>query len=134
MLTLIDNEWITVELVVEQKTLKGTWKDTGKQMITLDAFQDIFNTVLQTISAENIENWADDTTDMGIVPVSCQKWMVTNFFPKAITRGLKKVSIINSKDIFASSAVKNVLNKVSKDLQVETFESGSTAMKWMATA
>lgn len=131
METYFDNEWITVELLQFEKTLRGTWKATGKQMISQSEFENIFNKIVEGIKEYEIENWADDTTNMGIIPVSCQQWMVGNFFPRAISNGLKKVSIINSKDIFAISAVKNVLNKVAKDLQVETFENKSEALKWM---
>ena len=40
-----------------------------------------------------------------------------SFFPQAISLGLKKTSIINSRDIFAVTAVKNVLSKVSNSVK-----------------
>ena len=131
METYFDNEWVKVELLLREKTLRCTWKDAGTKIISFSDFEKIFDEILRGIKEYNIENWSDDTTDMGIIPVACQQWMVQDFFPKAIASGLKKVSIINSKDIFAVSAVKNVLNKVSKDLQVETFDNKSEAREWI---
>ena len=134
MSTLLDNEWIHVEIEPANSMLMGEWKAVGRKVISEEEFQAIFLKILEAIKDYQVEKWADDTTQMGIVPVGCQRWMVGNFFPKAIASGLRKVSIIHSKDIFAVSAVKNVLNKVSVDLEVEVFESKEKAEDWMATA
>ena len=134
MNTLLDNEWIHVEIVPAERKIMGEWKDAGRKVISEEEFQAIFNRVLEAIKDFQVEKWPDDTTYMGIVPVGCQRWMTGHFFPKAIAHGLKKASVIHSKDIFAVSAVKSVLTKISSDLEVEAFASKEKAEDWMATA
>ncbi len=134
MHTLLENEWIRVELLSDKSTIAGTWKEKGRQVISEEEFQAIFTAILEALKDYDVENWADDTTNMGVVLVGCQRWMVGDFFPKAIANGLKKISIINSKDIFAVSAVKNVLNKISGEVEVEIFDSREKAERWIVAA
>ena len=90
MNTLLDNEWIHVEIVPAERKIMGEWKDAGRKVISEEEFQAIFNRVLEAIKDFQVEKWADDTTYMGIVPVGCQRWMIGHFFPKAIAHRFKK--------------------------------------------
>ena len=131
MKSIFENNWIEISLDPQRSLVVSEWKPNGRRVISFEEFQEVFNKVLETLKDYEAKQWSDDTTEMGVVPVECQQWMVKTFFPQAISLGLKKASIINARDIFAMTAVKNVLSKVSDSVEVEVFDSREKAIDWV---
>ena len=81
MKSIFENNWIEISLDPQWNLVISEWKPNDRRVISFDEFQEIFNKVLEALKDYEAKQWSDDTTEMGVVPVEYQQWMVKAFFP-----------------------------------------------------
>ncbi len=73
-----------------------------------------------------------DTKDMFLIGREDQKWLETNFVPRAIKCGMKTLAIVNSVHYFNRVAIETISGKIdSKRLKIQLFKETSEALEWL---
>jgi hypothetical protein len=74
-----------------------------------------------------------DIKGMKIIGMEDQKWLDTNFLPRAIQAGFKAIAIIEPDYYFNKVAVESISYKVSKDkLTINFFDDIGKAKRWLS--
>jgi len=73
-----------------------------------------------------------DIKDMVLIGMEDQKWLDTDFLPRAIKFGFKTIAIINPDYYFNKVAVESISYKVDKDkLTINFFDNIEEAKEWL---
>jgi hypothetical protein len=73
-----------------------------------------------------------DIRDMILIAMDDQKWLETNFLPRAIQFGFKEIAIIKPKSYFNKVAVESISYKIDKEkLMINFFDSPEEARAWL---
>lgn len=73
-----------------------------------------------------------DIRNMVIIGLEDQKWLDTDFLPRAIQHGFKTMAIVRPSHYFNNVAVETVSYKVDKEkLSIQFFDSPEKAREWL---
>jgi hypothetical protein len=87
--------------------------------------------LLDQIGQLGITSLYCEQTELKPLSQSVKSWLVTECFPAAAQRGLRKVAILLSEDEFAQASVNEVNQNVEGSLQIQSFSANSLAMEWL---
>ncbi len=130
-----------MELHKDYKFLSINWMSRGnivvmkwKSFASGENFREGLNEGLALLREKRSANWLADLRDLGTVPKSDQDWSNTDWFPRAVAGGLKKMAIIMPKSILSSMSVRNILTEMNgKSIETEYFETEGEAMAWLSS-
>lgn len=88
--------------------------------------------MLDTLIQKHCSKVLADIREMILIGQDDQKWLESNFLPRAIKFGFKEIAIIRSKSYFNQVAVESVSYKIDKDkLTINFFDSPEEAREWL---
>ena len=99
---------------------------------TSTQFREGTELMLNTLIQNNASKVLGDIREMVMIGMDDQKWLETNFLPRAIKFGFKEIAIIKPKFYFNKVAVESVSYKVDKEkLVINFFDSLEDGKKWL---
>jgi hypothetical protein len=72
-----------------------------------------------------------DDTGLPTIHAEDQKWIVENWFPRAIAAGLRTVANKTPDSYFGKLSVTNIQATIAKDIAVRTFDELADARRWL---
>ena len=105
-----------------------------KKFVKGEDFREGLNKGLELIKSKNSSRWLADMRHMQVLAVADQEWSNNDWFPRAISGGIRKMALVQPASALAKMGVKNVMSKV-QDVQLETanFDNLEDAKKWLKT-
>jgi hypothetical protein len=101
---------------------------------TSSQFREGTELMLKTLIDSNAKKVLADVQDMTIIGMEDQKWLETNFLPRAIDNGFKAIALIRPSSYFNAVAVESVSFKVKKDkLWINIFNDLEEAKAWLSS-
>ena len=90
--------------------------------------------MLNTLILNNTYKVLGDIRSMTIIGMDDQKWLETNFLPRAIKFGFKKLAIVTPQAYFNKVAVESISYKVDKEqLSITMFNNYEEAVNYLET-
>ena len=90
----------------------------------------MLNTLIQNKATKVLAN----IKDMAIIGMEDQRWLDTQFLPRATQFGFKAIAIVRPKNYFNNVAVETISYKVEKDkLAITFFDDVDAAKEWLRT-
>ena len=88
--------------------------------------------MLNTLIKHNCANVLADIHTMTLIGTEDQQWLQSNFIPRAVQFGFKKIAIIEPTSYFNKVAVESVSYKVDKkNLVISFFNNKEEAQEWI---
>jgi len=99
---------------------------------TSEQFREGTETMLKILIENKARRVLADAKDMTIIGSDDQKWMETDFLPRAIQFGIKACAIVRPVSYFNKIAVESVSYKVDKEkLLINFFDTAIEAREWL---
>jgi len=90
----------------------------------------MLNTLIQNKATKVLAN----IKDMAIIGMEDQRWLDTQFLPRATQFGFNAIAIVRPKNYFNNVAVETISYKVEKDkLAITFFDDVDAAKEWLRT-
>jgi hypothetical protein len=128
--TVISNKYILAGWIDDGHVFYYTWKGfvpTQEMKILLDE-------VLMHLQAGNGSLMLQDLRTAQAVSSEVQEWLITNWIPRAVAIGLRKVALLTPQSIFGQLAVNQVRNKLMVngiELDNQFFDDEVKAVQWL---
>ena len=130
MKEILNNEFANLSYNSESNAIIAVWK----KPTTSDTYRYIFSVIIENIFQYNAESFINDIYQQGIVDTENRLWLQNEVFPKAYTRGLRKVATITPNDVFSrfyEESVKKGVGINSIDLEFQYFHDLIPAQAWI---
>lgn len=111
---------------VELQAVEVQWKAFAKG----DEFKEALNKGLELIRQKGASKWLGDTSNMSAISADDQHWSNTDWFPRAISGGIKRMAVVIPKSAIAKMSVQNIVSKFD-NLEVHNFGDKSEAVHWL---
>ena|SRR6476620_8295999 len=112
----------------------GTVVMIWKGYATSDEFREGTEYMLQVLLENKAHKVLADIKEMTLIGMEDQRWLDTNFLPRAIQAGFKAIAIVEPVAYFNKVAVESISYKISKDkLDIRFFENAEAAKSWLST-
>jgi hypothetical protein len=99
---------------------------------TSEQFREGTETMLNLLIEQRSHKALANIRDMVLIGAEDQKWMETNFLPRAIRFGFKACAIVKPLNYFNKVAVETISFKVEKEkLQINFFDTTEEAKAWL---
>ncbi len=99
---------------------------------TSQQFREGTETMLNLLIENRMHKVLGNIRDMVLIGAEDQKWMETNFFPRAIRFGFKACAILKPTNYFNKIAVETISFKVEKEkLEIQFFDTAEEARTWL---
>jgi hypothetical protein len=102
---------------------------------TSEQFKEGTELMLNTLIQNNAHKVLADIKDMAIIGMEDQRWLDTQFLPRATQFGFKALAIVRPKNYFNNVAVETISYKVDKEkLAINFFDNIEAARQWLSEA
>ncbi|MBC7850033.1 MAG: STAS/SEC14 domain-containing protein [Chitinophagaceae bacterium] len=99
---------------------------------TSTAFRQGTELMLNTLIKHQTSKVLADIREMVLIGLEDQRWLETEFLPRALNFGFRMLAIVNPTAYFNKVAVETISEKVDKDrLSIRFFEDLQTAKAWL---
>jgi hypothetical protein len=99
---------------------------------TSEQFREGTELMLNILIQNSCSKVLADIRDMTLIGMEDQKWLETNFLPRAIKFGFKAIAIITPTSYFNKVAVESISYKIDKEkLIINYFDSAEKASEWL---
>ncbi len=100
---------------------------------TSTQFREGTEMMLQMLVKHKATKVLGDIRNMVLIGLEDQKWLETDFLPRAIQQGFTAIAMLRPAHYFNQVAVETVSYKVDKDkLSIQFFDSREKAIEWLA--
>src|SRR5580765_7502459 len=99
---------------------------------TSNEFREGTELMLNTLISNKCSRVLADISKMVIISQEDQRWLETNFLPRAVRFGFKKIALIKPASYFNKVAIETINSKINKDqLTLEIFDNVDDAKSWL---
>lgn len=103
-----------------------------KGYATSSQFREGTENMLNLLIDKRVNKVLADIQEMVLIGAEDQKWMETNFLPRAIRFGFKACAIVKPTNYFNKIAAETISLKVEKEkLKIEFFDTSEEAREWL---
>ena len=99
---------------------------------TTAQFREGTETMLNILIENHAHKVLADSKDMILISMEDQRWLETQFLPRAIRFGMKACAIVRPNSYFNKIAIETVSNKISQEkLLISFFDTAEQAKAWL---
>jgi hypothetical protein len=129
---VFESAFLRIEYHEELQIMLEEWKLDFTTKVEGDTFRQPLETLLQEFAKLKINKWLCDNTEQKPIASPDQLWLEEYYYPNLIKSGLKKVALVNAKNILGTSSAKNLLQSiVGHKLTIEVFNKNKEAKNWL---
>jgi hypothetical protein len=134
-MVIFDSPFLQLRYEADIQTIIEEWKLDFTTIVEGDTFRQPLEKALQAISEHKATKWLCDNTERKVVKSSDQLWLEKTYYTELYKRGIKKVALVNGKDVLQTYTAKNHLQSVSdRYISIEIFNKRRPAMEWLTNA
>lgn len=126
MKKLFDEHYVLVQLDEEHKIIEVIWKKFAMSR----QYRQTIEAAYQAILEHDLVGWLSDMTNASVVAMEDQHWMKNVMIPKGVAAGIRKVAIVDSKDIFSQKFVRSIESNMG-EFSSEHFPTIEDAREWL---
>lgn len=125
-----DDDKVRMEVDHQRSLISTIWQG----YVPSPDYRAILLQLLDLITVHGIKSWISDSTRMGVILRSDEKWSVDVCTPMFIKGGLRRVAIVRSTDFFSQTASERMVEATTGKVPyvVEFFNDKETALAWLA--
>ena len=124
-----DDALVRIEVDPGSEMITTTWKG----YVPSPEYRTILLEVLDLVNSGGLRLWLSDSSCMGVILRSDEKWSIETFTPMLMQAGLRRVAVVRSMDFFSQTAsermVEATLGRV--PYKVEFFNAMDKADQWL---
>ncbi len=125
---ILNNESAILVFNESLNAIEVYWKGHIKS----DAYKGVMELAYDALIKYSATEWLSDMTHVGVTSPGYQQWMKQEFVPKCAKAGLKRVAVVEAKDVFARFYVDKVKTSLGEnDLLNERFKTREEAHEWL---
>lgn len=95
-------------------------------------FREGTETMLKFLVRHRVSKVLGDVHNMVLIGMEDQKWLETDFLPRAIAQGFQAIAMIRPRHYFNKVAVESVSYKIDSDkLRIQFFDDREKASQWL---
>ncbi len=123
-----------------ESNIYNIYPDVEGRMIVMDwegyatsaQFREGTETMLNLLIEQQVHKVLGNIRDMVLIGAEDQKWMETNFLPRAIRFGFKACALVTPTNYFNKIAVEAISFKAAKEkLQIKLFDTVEEGREWL---
>jgi hypothetical protein len=124
-----------IEYDVDVPCVSMTWKGYA----TSAQFRDASELVLREIQQRRGSKLLSDAKEFVLIGATDQNWLSTNWIPRVLQAGVRKIALVMPRFYFNRVAVDAVTQRLAQDVanelvSIEYFESRESARSWLASS
>lgn len=102
-----------------------------KGFIKEDEFKEVLTQAMSTFTRLGVKKVLNDFRAFKGTTPAMQQWVVKNYYPTMVKKGLTHGALVLNSDVFAKYATKNVRDKASQGFEYQAFPSMKDAEEWL---
>jgi hypothetical protein len=128
--TIREDEFVRIEVDPSRELVILTWLG----YVPSPDYRAILLQLLDVVKAEGLRFWLSDSSRMGVILRSDEKWSVETLTPMLIQLGMRRVAVVRSLDFFSQTASERMVDATAGRVpfKVEFFNDRSLAEAWLA--
>lgn len=104
-----------------------------KKFVHGEGFRSGLNKGLELVNSRKTAKWLADLKHLRVISVADQEWSKNDWFPRAISNGIRHMAIVLPDDLFAKLSVNSIMTNVEiSELFVRYFNDVNDAEQWLA--
>lgn len=125
-----DDDKVRMEVDFRRSLVSTVWQG----YVPSPDYRAILLQVLDLIIVHGLKSWVSDSTRMGVILRSDEKWTLDVCTPMLVKGGLRRVAIVRSMDFFSQTASERMVEATTGKVPyvVEFFNDKEAALAWLA--
>lgn len=125
-----DDDKVRMEVDLRRSLIITVWQG----YVPSPDYRAILLQVLDLIIVHGLKSWVSDSTRMGVILRSDEKWTLDVCTPMLVKGGLRRVAIVRSMDFFSQTASERMVEATTGKVPyvVEFFNDKEAALAWLA--
>jgi len=125
-----DDDKVRMEVDFRRSLVSTVWQG----YVPSPDYRAILLQVLDLIIVHGLKSWVSDSTRMGVILRSDEKWTLDVCTPMLMKGGLRRVAIVRSMDFFSQTASERMVEATTGKVPyvVEFFNDKEAALAWLA--
>lgn len=125
-----DDDKVRMEVDLRRSLIITVWQG----YVPSPDYRAILLQVLDLIIVNGLKSWVSDSTRMGVILRSDEKWTLDVCTPMLVKGGLRRVAIVRSMDFFSQTASERMVEATTGKVPyvVEFFNDKEAALAWLA--
>lgn len=125
-----DDDKVRMEVDLRRSLISIVWQG----YVPSPDYRAILLQVLDLIIVNGLKSWVSDSTRMGVILRSDEKWTLDVCTPMLVKGGLRRVAIVRSMDFFSQTASERMVEATTGKVPyvVEFFNDKEAALAWLA--
>ncbi|HQW05950.1 MAG: hypothetical protein IPH05_02840 [Flavobacteriales bacterium] len=130
LLLIREDDLVRVEVDEERSLISTTWLG----YVPSPDYRAILLQVLNEVMQRKLRLWISDSTRMGVILHSDEKWSVDTLTPMLVKGGMRRVAIVRSLDFFSQTAAERMADSTAGQVpyKVEFFPDVAKAQEWLS--
>lgn len=125
-----DDDKVRMEVDLRRSLIITVWQG----YVPSPDYRAILLQALDLIIVHGLKSWVSDSTRMGVILRSDEKWTLDVCTPMLVKGGLRRVAIVRSMDFFSQTASERMVEATTGKVPyvVEFFNDKEAALAWLA--
>ncbi|MBP6641950.1 MAG: STAS/SEC14 domain-containing protein [Flavobacteriales bacterium] len=125
-----DDDKVRMEVDLRRSLISIVWQG----YVPSPDYRAILLQALDLIIVHGLKSWVSDSTRMGVILRSDEKWTLDVCTPMLVKGGLRRVAIVRSMDFFSQTASERMVEATTGKVPyvVEFFNDMEAALAWLA--
>lgn len=128
---LYDSPYLQTVYDENLKAVLEEWKLDFTTQVDGVNFRKPLEQLIATFKEKKAYKWLCDNTEQKNLVFADQYWLETFYYPELIKNGLKKVALVNAKNILGTGYAKNCLKNINEAVEIEIFNKRKDAIEWL---
>ncbi len=123
------DEFVTIEVSSSEKMISLKWTGYAPS----EEFRSILDEAQQHVRMLGLERWLADLRYMDAILRQDEHWTVTDWHPRMVTSGLKRMAILTGADYFNRMSVDRIITAASPEMPfaISYFDDVDKAKAWL---
>jgi len=124
-----DDDKVRMEVDHGRSLITTTWQG----YVPSPDYRAILLQLLDLITEHELKLWISDSTKMGVILRSDEKWSLEVYTPMLLKGGLRRLAIVRSTDFFSQTASERMVDATTGKVPyvVEFFNDKEAALAWL---
>ncbi|TAF64593.1 MAG: hypothetical protein EAZ55_11065 [Cytophagales bacterium] len=109
---LLDKNYLQIRYDEKSRLLTEEWKNHYGIKVEGELFINSMQVLLQAFKDNQLDRILCDTTERKTLDTKEEVWLEQNFYPVLLKNGLKKIALVDSKDVLGTGVAKNMLQNL----------------------
>lgn len=127
---VFDSKNVTASYLTDERLLHLNWKEETNS----GEYRKLFQTLVEFAKNSKVRFILSDMRKEGLISIEDVKWLEKEIFGEAISKGIEKIALVSSDNIFTNVYAETVKRKLKDSpIKVQLFDNLESAKAWLTT-